>query len=232
MKYREQMCTGCFSSVCLNVLQAKPAKNRNGSCIVIPATAGRQIPCTGRILKKGKPAGSVVRILSPLLTIVPALRIPKHIDIAVLFCRKETRLVAKDGTFRINKVLYETREHLIGKKITVQYDRDDPAQTAKSSRDPSTSIAPPQSTLPEMPGQKENHYNQKQILIRRKYICLEQPLTSQQYHFRKISISKTSFSMSSLIPWSNVLDSSLAIEASACLPVTSAVENLPLSEPL
>lgn len=58
-------------------------------------------------------------------------RIPKHIDIAELFCRKETRLVAKDGTFRVNTILYETQEQLIGKKITVQYDRDDPVQTVK-----------------------------------------------------------------------------------------------------
>ena len=58
-------------------------------------------------------------------------RIPKHIDIAELFCRKETRLVAKNGTFRVNNILYEAQEQLIGKKITVQYDRDDSALAVK-----------------------------------------------------------------------------------------------------
>lgn len=58
-------------------------------------------------------------------------RVPRHINVSDLFCRKETRLVAKDATFRINNTLYETEEHLIGKKITVQYDRDDITQTVK-----------------------------------------------------------------------------------------------------
>jgi putative transposase len=58
-------------------------------------------------------------------------KLPHHVDPADLFCLKETRLVAKDGTFRINNVLYETQEHLIGRKITVRYDRDDPTLKVK-----------------------------------------------------------------------------------------------------
>ena len=52
-------------------------------------------------------------------------RLPAHIDPAELFCKKESRQVAKDGTFRINNILYETEEHLIGRKINVLYDKDD-----------------------------------------------------------------------------------------------------------
>jgi len=58
-------------------------------------------------------------------------RLPKHVDPAELFCRKETRLVARDGTFRINNILYEAQEHLIGKKINVLFDIDDPTHTVK-----------------------------------------------------------------------------------------------------
>jgi transposase InsO family protein len=58
-------------------------------------------------------------------------KLPPHVDPADLFCLKETRLVAKDGTFRINNVLYETQEHLIGRKITLRHDRDDPARKVK-----------------------------------------------------------------------------------------------------
>jgi putative transposase len=58
-------------------------------------------------------------------------RLDAHIDAAELFCRKESRLVAHDGTFRVNNVLYETEEHLIGKKISVLYDKDDPLQMVK-----------------------------------------------------------------------------------------------------
>lgn len=58
-------------------------------------------------------------------------RLPPHIDPAELFCKKETRQVAKDATFRIDNVLYETQEHLIGKKIGVLYDRDDPTRKVK-----------------------------------------------------------------------------------------------------
>ncbi len=58
-------------------------------------------------------------------------RLPSHVDPAELFCRKETRLVAKDGTFRVNNILYETQEHLIGRRIDVLYDRDDQTRKVK-----------------------------------------------------------------------------------------------------
>jgi len=58
-------------------------------------------------------------------------RLPKHIDETELFCRKETRIVTKDGTFRINNILYEAEEQLIGKKITVLFDQDDPTHSIK-----------------------------------------------------------------------------------------------------
>jgi putative transposase len=58
-------------------------------------------------------------------------RIPAHIDPADLFCLKETRRVGKDGTFRINNILYETQEHFIGRTVTIRYDRDDPAHKVK-----------------------------------------------------------------------------------------------------
>jgi len=58
-------------------------------------------------------------------------RLPAAIDPAELFCRKESRLVAKDGTFRINNVLYETEEHLIGRKVNVLFDKDDPLKKVK-----------------------------------------------------------------------------------------------------
>lgn len=59
-------------------------------------------------------------------------RLEAHVDAAELFCRKETRQVAHDGTFRINNVLYETEEHLVGRKINVLYDKDDPLRTVKA----------------------------------------------------------------------------------------------------
>lgn len=58
-------------------------------------------------------------------------RLPAHIDPVDLFCIKETRHVAKDGTFRVNNILYETQEHLIGRTITVVYDRDEPSRKVK-----------------------------------------------------------------------------------------------------
>jgi transposase InsO family protein len=58
-------------------------------------------------------------------------RLPKHIDPAELFCRKEQRQVAHNGTFRINNRLYETEEHLIGRKIYILYDKDDPTHAVK-----------------------------------------------------------------------------------------------------
>jgi hypothetical protein len=58
-------------------------------------------------------------------------RIPKHITPEELFFRKETRLVAKDATFKLNNMLYETQEQYIGKKITVFFDRDDQRQMVK-----------------------------------------------------------------------------------------------------
>jgi putative transposase len=58
-------------------------------------------------------------------------RLPASIDPAELFCRKESRQVAKDATFRINNALYETEEHLIGRKINVLFDKDDPLNKVK-----------------------------------------------------------------------------------------------------
>jgi putative transposase len=58
-------------------------------------------------------------------------RLPAAIDPAELFCRKESRQVAKDATFRINNALYETEEHLIGRKINVLFDKDDPLKKVK-----------------------------------------------------------------------------------------------------
>jgi len=58
-------------------------------------------------------------------------RLPSYIDPAELFCRKESRLVAKDGTFRVNNILYEAEEHLIGRRIDVLYDRDDASRKVK-----------------------------------------------------------------------------------------------------
>jgi putative transposase len=58
-------------------------------------------------------------------------RLAAHVDPNELFCKKETRLVAKDGTFRVNNVLYEAEEHLIAKKITVLYDKDEPTKQVK-----------------------------------------------------------------------------------------------------
>ena len=58
-------------------------------------------------------------------------RLPASIDPAELFCRKESRQVTKDATFRINNALYETEEHLIGAKINVLFDKDDPLRKVK-----------------------------------------------------------------------------------------------------
>ncbi len=58
-------------------------------------------------------------------------RLPKHVDADELFCRKEMRQVAHNGTFRINNILYETEEHLIGRKIIVLYDKDDTLHRVK-----------------------------------------------------------------------------------------------------
>jgi putative transposase len=58
-------------------------------------------------------------------------RLPAAIDPAELFCRKESRQVAKDATFRINNALYETEEHLIGRKVNVLFDKDDPLKKVK-----------------------------------------------------------------------------------------------------
>ena len=58
-------------------------------------------------------------------------RLPDHIDDAELFCRKETRIVAPNGTFRINNMLYDAEEQLIGKKITVLFDPDNPTHIVK-----------------------------------------------------------------------------------------------------
>lgn len=58
-------------------------------------------------------------------------RLSAHIDPAELFFRKESRQVAKDATFRIHNILYETQEHLIGRKINVRFDKDDPLKQVK-----------------------------------------------------------------------------------------------------
>ncbi len=58
-------------------------------------------------------------------------RLEAHIDPAEIFCKKESRVVAKDGTFRVNNILYEAEEQLIGQKIIVMYDKDDPAKKVK-----------------------------------------------------------------------------------------------------
>jgi putative transposase len=57
--------------------------------------------------------------------------LPAHIDPVDLFCLKENRQVAKDGTFRINNILYETQEHLIGRTVTIHYDRDESTHRVK-----------------------------------------------------------------------------------------------------
>lgn len=62
-------------------------------------------------------------------------RLPKHVDETELFCRKQTRIVAQNGTFRINNILYDTEEQLIGKKIIVLFDPDDPTHTVKVYHD-------------------------------------------------------------------------------------------------
>jgi len=58
-------------------------------------------------------------------------RLPPHVDPAELFTRKESRRVAKDGTFRVNNLLYQTEEHLIGKRIEILFDVDDPTRKVK-----------------------------------------------------------------------------------------------------
>lgn len=56
---------------------------------------------------------------------------PKHVAVEELFCHKIMRLVAKDATFRVNNILYEAEEQLIGRKITVLYDKDCPKKIVK-----------------------------------------------------------------------------------------------------
>jgi len=46
-------------------------------------------------------------------------RLPNNINLEELFYKQEKRQVGKDSTFRINNILYEAPEHLIGKKIEV-----------------------------------------------------------------------------------------------------------------
>lgn len=52
-------------------------------------------------------------------------RLPAHIDVKELFYHEEQRQVGKDATFRINNILYEAPEYLIGNKIQVLFDSDD-----------------------------------------------------------------------------------------------------------
>lgn len=80
--------------------------------------------------------GALEKDMTPLKTWMKKIEgrlrhLPRHVDPEELFFRKETRLVLKDGTFRINNILYEAEEQLIGKKITVCYDRDDQTQKVK-----------------------------------------------------------------------------------------------------
>ncbi len=58
-------------------------------------------------------------------------KLPKHVDPAELFCKKEQRQVGKDATFRINNIIYEAQEHLVGRKVGVLFDKDDPTQMVK-----------------------------------------------------------------------------------------------------
>jgi len=51
-------------------------------------------------------------------------RFPGHVYPEELFYREEKRQVGKDATFRINNILYEAPEHLIGEKIQVLFDSD------------------------------------------------------------------------------------------------------------
>jgi len=51
-------------------------------------------------------------------------RLPKEVHIEELFYQQEKRQVGKDGTFRINNILYEAPEHLVGRKIDVFFDSD------------------------------------------------------------------------------------------------------------
>ena len=51
-------------------------------------------------------------------------RFPGNVYPDELFYREEKRQVGKDATFRINNILYEAPEHLIGEKIQVLFDCD------------------------------------------------------------------------------------------------------------
>lgn len=57
--------------------------------------------------------------------------LPAHIDPAHIFCVKISRRVAKNATFTIEKILYQTQEHLIGERIVLLYDRHDPRQKVR-----------------------------------------------------------------------------------------------------
>lgn len=58
-------------------------------------------------------------------------RFPTSIDPVDLFCKKVTRRVDKLATFRINNVLYQTEQHLIGMTIEIRYDPDDPSRKVR-----------------------------------------------------------------------------------------------------
>lgn len=51
-------------------------------------------------------------------------RMQKDISVEELFYQQGKRQVNKDGTFRVNNVLYEAPEHLIGRTIDVFFDSD------------------------------------------------------------------------------------------------------------
>ncbi len=57
--------------------------------------------------------------------------LPARLDPADLFCLKASRRIAKNATFTINKLLYQTEEHLIGKTVSLVYDRDNPSRAVK-----------------------------------------------------------------------------------------------------
>lgn len=57
-------------------------------------------------------------------------RLPGNVHIEELFYQQGKRQVAKDATFRMNNILYEAPEHLIGCKIEVFFDLDQAEKVA------------------------------------------------------------------------------------------------------
>jgi transposase InsO family protein len=54
--------------------------------------------------------------------------LPTSIDPVDLFCKRTTRKVDKLATFRIDSVVYQTQQHLIGTTIDARYDPDEPSR--------------------------------------------------------------------------------------------------------